>query len=183
MLLYVSEGAKPYQIRTHPIFRIVPLIKLAEVAEPFAAPLVHEVFPKLVQCLMVDICAERCVAHREFTSEALVLMRALPWRQNLGVLRDVIAQVMTTGQAGDVRLEELLEHVRINGDAGDAVTPVSYSTLKDARLRFERDYIRTVLERHGWRVSEAARTLGIQRTNLYRKARQLGILRGSVRTR
>ena len=153
--------------------------KLVEAAEPFARPL-DDVFPQLVQCLMVDICAERRVPHRDFTPEALVLMRALPWRQNLGELRDVIARLMTTGQVGDVRLEDLLEHVRIGADA---VEPVSYGTLKDARLRFERDYIRTVLERHGWRVSEAARTLGIQRTNLYRKARQLGILRRSLRTR
>jgi transcriptional regulator of acetoin/glycerol metabolism len=34
-----------------------------------------------------------------------------------------------------------------------------------------------VLERHRWRMSEAARTLGIERANLYRKTRQLGIMR------
>ena len=44
-----------------------------------------------------------------------------------------------------------------------------------ARLRFERDYISAVLQHHGWRMADAAETLGIQRPNLYRKARQLGI--------
>jgi DNA-binding NtrC family response regulator len=48
-------------------------------------------------------------------------------------------------------------------------------TLKAARERFERDYIAAVLEHHRGRMADAARTLGIQRTNLYRKARQLGI--------
>jgi DNA-binding NtrC family response regulator len=47
--------------------------------------------------------------------------------------------------------------------------------LRDARLRFERDYISAVLHYHGWRMAEAAHVLGIQRPNLYRKARQLGI--------
>jgi DNA-binding NtrC family response regulator len=47
--------------------------------------------------------------------------------------------------------------------------------LRDARVRFERDYISAVLQHHGWRMADAARTLGIQRPNLYRKARQLGI--------
>jgi DNA-binding NtrC family response regulator len=42
-------------------------------------------------------------------------------------------------------------------------------------MRFERDYIAAVLQHHGWRMAEAAETLGIQRPNLYRKARQLGI--------
>ena len=48
-------------------------------------------------------------------------------------------------------------------------------TLRQARARFEREYIAAVLQHHGWRMNDAARTLGIQRPNLYRKARQLGI--------
>ena len=48
-------------------------------------------------------------------------------------------------------------------------------SLREARLRFERDYIASVLKHHGWHMTNAAQTLGIQRPNLYRKARQLGI--------
>ena len=58
-------------------------------------------------------------------------------------------------------------------DATAAFVPVG--SLRDARLRFERDYIAAVLQHHGWRMADAAQTLGIQRPNLYRKARQLGI--------
>jgi DNA-binding NtrC family response regulator len=47
--------------------------------------------------------------------------------------------------------------------------------LRDARRAFERAYIQAVLRAHGGRVVEAARTLGLQRPNLYRKARQLSI--------
>src|SRR5687767_11450072 len=52
------------------------------------------------------------------------------------------------------------------------------ASLREARHRFEREYIAAVLERCGWRMSEAARALGIERANLYRKTRQLGISRG-----
>ena len=51
------------------------------------------------------------------------------------------------------------------------------ASLREARLRFERDYIAAVLEQHHWRMSDAARALGIERANLYRKTRQLGISR------
>jgi len=47
--------------------------------------------------------------------------------------------------------------------------------LRDARRTFERNYILAVLERQGWRVGPAARALGLQRPNLYRKVRQLSI--------
>lgn len=47
--------------------------------------------------------------------------------------------------------------------------------LKEARRAFERAYIEAVLSEHGGRVADAARALGLQRPNLYRKARQLRI--------
>jgi two-component system nitrogen regulation response regulator NtrX len=53
---------------------------------------------------------------------------------------------------------------------------VPAGNLREARLRFERDYIAAVLQHHGWRMADAAKALGIQRPNLYRKARQLGIM-------
>jgi DNA-binding NtrC family response regulator len=48
-------------------------------------------------------------------------------------------------------------------------------TLRQARARFEREYIGHVLEQHQGRISEAAKALGIQRTNLYRKIRSLRV--------
>ena len=49
------------------------------------------------------------------------------------------------------------------------------ASLREARRSFERSYILAVLEQHDWRVGAAARALGLQRPNLYRKARQLSI--------
>jgi DNA-binding NtrC family response regulator len=58
----------------------------------------------------------------------------------------------------------------------DAGTPAGATeTLRQARRRFERDYIADVLRRHGWSIPDTARALGLPRPNLYRKARQLGI--------
>lgn len=59
--------------------------------------------------------------------------------------------------------------------AAELAQQVPTATLRSARRQFERDYVSLVLERHHGRVGDAARALGIQRTNLYRKARQLGI--------
>jgi len=47
--------------------------------------------------------------------------------------------------------------------------------LREARRQFERSYIVAVLEQNGWHVAKAAKVLGLQRPNLYRKARQLQI--------
>ena len=66
----------------------------------------------------------------------------------------------------------MLAHLRLDG--GSAVFSKG-GTLRQARARFEREYIASVLELHRGRVREAARVLGIQRTNLYRKMRELHV--------
>jgi hypothetical protein len=53
-------------------------------------------------------------------------------------------------------------------------------TLQTARRQFEREYVTAVLEKHHWRIPEAARALGIQRSNLYRTIRRLHLSRRST---
>ncbi len=48
--------------------------------------------------------------------------------------------------------------------------------LREARARFEAAYIERVLEECEGNVSQAARLLGIERSHLHRKIRQLGIV-------
>ena len=108
-----------------------------------------------------------------FTQAALTVLGALPWPRNIDELGEVLARIAQS--AGPVvRQEDVLAHLPISGTfARQDLT----ASLRDARRRFEREYIEAVLEHHQWRMSDAARTLGIERANLYRKARQLGISR------
>jgi DNA-binding NtrC family response regulator len=53
-------------------------------------------------------------------------------------------------------------------------------SLREARAQFEREWIIATLAMHHGRVGEAASALGIQRTNLYRKVRQLKVPRSVI---
>lgn len=48
-------------------------------------------------------------------------------------------------------------------------------SLREARARFETEYIAAVVAHHHGRIPEAAKSLGIQRSNLYRKMRRLNV--------
>lgn len=112
---------------------------------------------------------------RSFTQPAVTVLAALPWAENLDELADLLTRVLQ--RAGSVvRQEDVLTHLPIDGAFARLDLTAS---LRDARQRFEREYIAAVLERHRWRMSEAARALGIERANLYRKTRQLGITRAA----
>lgn len=108
-----------------------------------------------------------------FTDAAMTVLTALPWTRNLEELSAFVQQVLAR-QTDVVRQEDVLAHLPIQ----NGFTHVDFTaSLREARRRFEREYIAAVLERHQWRMADAARTLGIERANLYRKTRQLGISR------
>jgi DNA-binding NtrC family response regulator len=128
--------------------------------------------PVLAARLLEDACQAAGRPPRSFTQAALALMSALSWPGNLAELREVVERV--GAEAGDsvIQVEQLLPALHLDRSL-TAFLPTG--NLREARLRFERDYIAAVLQHHGWRMADAAQTLGIQRPNLYRKARQLGI--------
>jgi two-component system nitrogen regulation response regulator NtrX len=134
----------------------------------------REDIPSLANYFLREICAIQKVPPKTLSRPALALLSALPWRGNATELRALLEAVARGVQGGkNIGLEDLLQHLKLDG--GPAAMSWSGGTLKQARARFERDYIATVLEQHHGRVSDAARALGIQRTNLYRKMRSLRI--------
>jgi DNA-binding NtrC family response regulator len=128
--------------------------------------------------LLEELSAAAGLPPRRFAPAALALLAALSWPGNLAELRGVVERVMADAARQDrpdgqvIHIERLLPALQLDR-ATTSFAPAA--NLRDARLTFERDYIAAVLQHHGWRMADAARTLGIQRPNLYRKARQLGI--------
>ena len=107
---------------------------------------------------------------RRFTPAALNVLAALRWSGNTAELGELVARLAAAGDGGPIRQEDVLGEVHLErAPAGPA------ASLRDARRQFEREYIAAALREHGWQMPRAARALGIERANLYRKARQLGI--------
>jgi two-component system nitrogen regulation response regulator NtrX len=111
-----------------------------------------------------------CDRTRRFTPAALTVLAALPWRRNTADLQDLIERLTSTATDSLIRQEDVLAAVQL-----DRTPARPTGTLRDARRAFEREFIAAVLRDHAWQMRDAARALGIERANLYRKARQLGI--------
>jgi DNA-binding NtrC family response regulator len=130
-----------------------------------------EDIPLLVDRLLAAIARERNAPPQPVTHPAMTLLTAMPWTGNLTELRQAVSRLASSG-GGVIQLEDVLTHVRFDGSV---VLPAPAGTLRSARQQFERDYIGLVIRQNRGDFGAAARALGIQRTNLYRKARQLGM--------
>jgi DNA-binding NtrC family response regulator len=124
----------------------------------------REDVPEIAQAML----ASRGLEHK-FTPAALIVLAALPWRRNTAELAGLIERLTKANDDTLIRQEDVLAEVQLDR------APVRAGNLREARRQFEREYIGSVLRDYEWQMPEAARALGIERANLYRKARQLGI--------
>jgi DNA-binding NtrC family response regulator len=128
--------------------------------------------PLLAMHFLKEACRRNNAPLKTFSRSALMLLGALPWPGNASELRSLCERVAVLVPRGVVLLEDVLAHVRFDGV--EALGGPK-ETLREARDRFERDYVTAVLQQHRGRMGAAARQLGIERTNLYRKIKQLDI--------
>jgi DNA-binding NtrC family response regulator len=134
----------------------------------------REDIPVLATHFLKELCRDNGKPMKTFTRPALTLLSALPWRGNAPELRGLLERLILLVPGGLIRLEDVLAHTQFEG----TISPTGLdATLRQARAKFERDYIAAVLQHHHGRIADAAKVLGIQRTNLYRKMRRLNLIR------
>jgi transcriptional regulator with PAS, ATPase and Fis domain len=104
---------------------------------------------------------------------ALDLMLAYDWPGNVRELRNVVRRLLVVPGEAEAILGGM-------GGATEAADPAAFQLpLREARERaletFERAYLLAALKRHGGRVSEAAKGMGVSRQFAYRLLARHGI--------
>ncbi len=110
---------------------------------------------------------------KELTPEAYQVLREYPWPGNVRELKNLMERIVIMNP--QVRIDA--RHIPLN-PAKRAVfeRPIDHFTsLAQVREAAERDYILKKLEETRGNVSRTAELLGLERSNLYRKMKSLGI--------
>ena len=128
--------------------------------------------PELAVHLMNGMCARANVPAKQLSDAAKSMLAALPWRGNGEELRRLLEVLIMRASTSTISLDDVLANVRLDGQATWFAVGGS---LREARARFETEYIAAVVAHHHGRIPEAAKSLGIQRSNLYRKMRRLNV--------
>ena len=141
----------------------------------------REDIPALAMRMLEDACARLLVPPHRFTAAALDLLAAHDWPGNLAELEALAGRLALSVSQDDGASEIGVEAVReILGGGDGASGPggidlMLHLPLKEARDAFERAYLEALLRECGWAMSKTADRAGLDRTNLYRKVKQLGI--------
>ena len=131
----------------------------------------REDIPELVEHFVRLLCRESGHRPKEFSPEALARLTAHNWPGNVRELKNLVERLLILVPG------PVVEERNLRGVLPDAVPDkdsrrVEELPLREARDRFERDYIREILDRCGGNIARAAQRLGVDRTSLHRKIRQ-----------
>jgi two-component system nitrogen regulation response regulator NtrX len=144
---------------------------------PFEVPPLRERqedIPILARYFLQSFCQEHGKPEKDLSPEAMQLLVDYHWPGNVRELRNVIERMVIMVAAKTIQPFDLLPSLR-RGGARREVWPIPDGTLREARSRFEREFILRRLEENQWNVTRTAERLGIERSNLHRKMRAYGI--------
>lgn len=120
----------------------------------------------------------------EFSQEAIAILQSFDWPGNVRQLRNVIEWVMIMkGTAEDRTIKsaelppDIINEPIQNGtnNAASSLNQALSLSLREAREEFEREYLLSQIKRFGGNISKTSKYVGMERSALHRKLKQLGL--------
>ncbi len=114
-----------------------------------------------------------------FSPEAEASLVGYQWPGNVRELRNMVERLAIIAPDKTIDIELIPPSIRDRqgpGPAGPGDDPIASETdYRLARERFERSFFTRRLEENGWNISRTAEIVGLERSNLHRKMKQLSI--------
>ncbi|HUG68387.1 MAG TPA: sigma-54-dependent Fis family transcriptional regulator [Pirellulaceae bacterium] len=127
----------------------------------------------LAEHFLHEFCLKARRRPPAFTAAARKRLLKHSWPGNVRELRNLMERIAYLSQDDKVDIDEL---AFILSPSGDETAMFSLELpLPDATKRFQIEYIKQQIERSRGSMTEAAERLGLHRSNLYRKMKQLGM--------
>ncbi len=137
----------------------------------------REDIPALAACALEASCIRLRQPPLKFTEAALARLAEHDWPGNLAELDTLAGRLALESGGGEPIDQNVVDAVLgpRDGKARTGVELMLHLPLKEARDAFEKAYLEALLAECDWGMSRAAERAGLDRTNLYRKVKQLGI--------
>ena len=136
-----------------------------------------EDIPAIAGHFVLEVCLEQGKEKKAFSPEGMRRLMAHPWPGNVRELRNVVERlvILSMGQ----RIEEETVRRVLVADQPQGLPPLEQAfgaeDFREATLAFEKAYLERKLRENDYNISRTAEKLGLDRTSIHRKMKQLGI--------
>ncbi len=149
---------------------------------PLAVPPLREHredIPLLATHFLRELARENDSPPKTFTPGALEALTAFPWPGNVRELKNFVWRLAILTPSQTIDLTDLPgSPAAIEAPPGDLEALLLMPTFREARARFEKEFLRRKLAQCQGNVSLAAEKIGLERSHLYRKLKAYGLEAG-----
>uniref|UniRef100_A0A7C4AIK4 Sigma-54-dependent Fis family transcriptional regulator n=1 Tax=Thermodesulfovibrio aggregans TaxID=86166 RepID=A0A7C4AIK4_9BACT len=131
--------------------------------------------PELVNYFIDEFSREKGWKKKRIEDDAMKILQDYDWPGNVRELRNAIERLMIMTVSEVIKISDI-ENTGIIREKIKEKTYFAYQTLREARDAFERDFILKKLKENRWNMTKTAEDIGIERSNLYKKIKSLGII-------
>ena len=141
----------------------------------------REDVPALAQHFIVRSAESAGMQPRELSADTLAALQAYDWPGNVRQLRNLMDWLLIMAPGGacrPIRADMLPPEIGANAPALlniDPTADIMGLPLREARDLFETQYLQAQLLRFGGNISRTAQFVGMERSALHRKLKQLGV--------
>ena len=125
----------------------------------------------LADYFLEEFCTRNNFRMKQIDATVFEVLEGYAWPGNARELRNVIERMAILSPAETLDADSVPVEIRLAREVAPS------SNLRETRNSAERDHIIRALEETNWNVSGAARALGMERTNLHKRIRALGLSR------
>jgi two-component system, NtrC family, nitrogen regulation response regulator NtrX len=129
--------------------------------------------PALVRYFLDEFCTRNNFRPRIVDDAVFPVLQNYPWPGNARELRNLVERMAILTAGDRIGVDAIPIEIRHYRDSSQR------SSVQEAREGAERDHILKALDAVDWNVSAAARSLGMERTNLHKRIRALGLNRSA----
>jgi len=126
----------------------------------------------MAEYFLEDFCVRNGFRRKSFDLSVWEDFEAYRWPGNARELRNVVERMAILSEGDLLTTATLPLELKLQKESAPR------SSVQEARESAEREHVLRALEEAGWNVSSAARALGMERTNLHKRIRALGLSRG-----
>ena len=133
-----------------------------------------EDIPILLEHFAAQICGQNGWKTIPFSADAIGALQRYSWPGNVREMRNVVERLLllaTSGEVDRATVELALPEAQPGTLAGEPIG----GPLSARVAQYERETILAELKRHGHHITNTAKSLGLERSHLYKKCQQLGI--------
>ncbi len=135
----------------------------------------EEDIPELLERFLVEFGDLYSKKRLSFSKKTLQMMSSYSWPGNIRELRNVVERLVILALDDVISPDLIPVSIKQSGFKKEVEEGSLEGNYRKAREDFERNFFLGNLERNGWNISKTAEEVGIERSNLHRKIKQLGL--------